>query len=187
MHRIALVLLSSVALAACVAGTSTAPDPDPLSQSSAVSVSMPEFVTSADTTLRWRSDLIWVDDPDGQYERSAEMLQGVLQDELQSKGYEFVGPGDAANYDVLAVALLGALEGREEIEQVFRLYPSLTANSGGYTRGNVLVAIAPAGTKQIVWRGAIELFSDPAMAPIEERRARMQWAARQLLGSIPNY
>jgi hypothetical protein len=187
MYRIALVLLSSVALAACVAGTPTAHQPDPLTQSSAVSVSMPEFVTSADTTLRWRSDLIWVDDPNGQYERSAEMLQGVLQEELENKGYQFVGPAEDANYDVLAVALLGPLEGREEIEQVFRLYPSLTANSGGYTRGNVLLAIAPAGTKKIVWRGAIELFSDPAMAPVEQRRARMEWAARQLLGSVPNY
>ena len=48
---------------------------DPLTQSSAVSVSKPEFVTDADTTLSWRRDLVWVDDPEGRLERRAQALQ----------------------------------------------------------------------------------------------------------------
>jgi hypothetical protein len=187
MYRIFFPLMAALALAACAGGSSTTPpESNPLSQSSAVSVSMPGFVTTADTTLRWRSDLIWVDDPEGKYERTADLLQQILQREFERKGYRFVGPTEEATYDVLAVALLGELEGREEIEQIFRLYPSLTANSGGYTKGNVLVAIAPAGTKTIVWRGALEAFTDPGMQPVEVRRQRMEWAAQQLLRSIPS-
>ena len=187
MYRIMLPLLVLLHLTACTTGGSGVSQPDPLSQSSAISVSMPGFVTSHETTLRWRSDLIWVDDPDGRYKRSAGLLQQALQSEFEQKGYQFVGAGEEANYDVLAVALLGELEGREEIEQIFHLYPSLTANDGGYTKGNVLVAIAPAGTKDIVWRGAIELCSDPGMQRIEVRQQRMEWAAHQLLGSIPSH
>lgn len=188
MYRIFFPLVAALTLMACSgSSTITAPEANPLSQSSTVSVSMPGFITTAETTLRWRSDLIWVDDPEGKYERRADMLQQILQREFERKGYRFVGPTEEATYDVLAVALLGELEGREEIEQIFRLYPSLTANSGGYTKGNVLVAIAPAGTKTIVWRGALEAFTDPGLQPIEVRRQRMEWAAQQLLGSIPNH
>ena len=100
---------------------------------------------------------------------------------------QFVEAGEQATYDVLAVALLGELTDQEEIGEIFRLYPSLTANSGGYTKGNILLAIAPAGTKAIVWRCALELFSDPGMQAVEVRQQRMKWAAQQLLSSIPNY
>ena len=137
--------------------------------------------------LRWRSDLIWVDDPEGQFERRAGMLQNSLQVEFERKGYQFVGPNEQATYDVLAVAVLGDLKDQKEVDQIFRLYPSLASNPQGYTPGNVLVAIAPMGTTQIVWRGALEVFSNPGMTPIEEVQQRMQWAARALLASIPNY
>jgi hypothetical protein len=182
----ALTALITLVLIAC-SGSPTAPKPNPLSQSSAVSVAMPDFKTSGDTTLRWRSDLIWVDDPNGEFERRADMLQNALQLEFERKGYQFVGPNEQATYDVLAVAVLGDLKDQKEVEQVFRLYPSLAANSQGYTPGNVLVAIAPMGTTKIVWRGALEVFSNPGMQPIEVLEQRMQWSARALLASIPNY
>ncbi|MEH6567797.1 MAG: hypothetical protein V7709_01895 [Halioglobus sp.] len=186
ISRLALTALIALVLIAC-SGSPTAPKPDPLSQSSAVSVAMPDFKTSDDTTLRWRSQLIWVDDPEGQFERRADMLQNSLQVEFERKGYQFVGPNEQATYDVLAVAVLGDLKDQTEIEQIFRLYPSLASNSQGYTPGNVLVAIAPIGTTHIVWRGALEVFSNPGMQPIEVVQKRMQWAARALLASIPNY
>lgn len=188
MYRILFPLLAALTLAACSTDRTTqAPGSDPLNQSSAVSVSMPGFITSPETTLRWRSDLIWVDDPEGRFERRAHMLQQILQSEFEQKGYQFVGPGEDATYDVFAVALLGELDSQEEIEKIFRLYPSLAANSAGYTKGNVLVAIAPADTETIVWRGALEAFTDPGMRELAARKQRMEWAARQLLSSIPNY
>lgn len=188
MYRIIFPLLAALTLLACStdrAGQTTANDP--LNQSSAVSVSLPGFVTSPDTTLRWRSNVIWVDDPEGRFERRADMLQQILQREFEQKGYQFVGPEEDATYDVLGVALLGEIDDQEEIEKVFRLYPSLAANPSGYNKGNILVAIAPAGTKNIVWRGALEAFTNPDMQPLEVRKQRMEWAARQLLASIPNY
>jgi hypothetical protein len=69
------------ALIGC-AGSPSASQPDPLTQSSAVAVAMPDFKTSGDTTLRWRSDLIWVDDPEGQFERRADMLHNALHVEV---------------------------------------------------------------------------------------------------------
>ncbi|MEH6583244.1 MAG: hypothetical protein V7754_14980 [Halioglobus sp.] len=188
MYRTVFSLLAAFLFTACSSsGSAPTQQPDPLSQSSAVSVAMPEFVTSADTTLRWRSDVVWVDDPEGKYERRADLLQQILKSEFELKGYQFVGPEDDATYDVLAVAVLGDLQDQEEIEKTFRLYPSLASNPSGYTKGNLLVAIAPAGTDLIVWRGAIEVFSDPGMQPLTVRQQRMEWAAQQLLSSIPNY
>ena len=188
MFRLIFPVLAMLALAACTSGNSKPiPAADPLSQSSAVSVAMPGFKTAPGTTLRWHSDLMWVDDPEGRHARQAVRLQQILQDEFVRKGYVFVGAAEEANYDVLAIALLGDLEGQERIEQIFRLYPSLSADSGAYTKGNLLVALAPAGTKNIVWRGALEVFTDPGMQAVEVREQRMHWAARQLLGSIPSY
>ena len=183
-------LFIAVALSGAVAACTSEPpihSPDPLTRASAVAVAMPGFVTSADTVLRWHSDLIWVDDPEGRYERRADMLQLALQDEFERKGYQFVGTGEPANYDVLAVALLGDIQGHKELEETFRMYPSLSSSSQGYKRGTVLVALAPAGTKIVVWRGALEIFTDPGMEKISIREQRMQWGARHVLSSIPNY
>lgn len=186
VFRFFIAAALSWTVAAC---TSEPPiqSPDPLTRSSAVAVAMPGFVTSADTVLRWRSDLIWVDDPEGRYERRADMLQLALQNEFERKGYKFVGTGEPANYDVLAVALLGDIQGHAELEETFRMYPSLSSSSQGYKRGTILIALAPAGTKIVVWRGALEMFTDPGMEKISVREQRMQWGARQVLSSIPNY
>jgi hypothetical protein len=184
--RFFLVAILSWTLAACVSDTPIQ-TPNPMSQASAVAVAMPEFITNENTTLRWRSDLIWVDDPEGRFERRANMLQQALQDEFVRKGYTFVGAGEPANYDVVAVAVLGAIEGYTELEETFRLYPSLNKGDNGYKRGSVLVALAPAGTTKIVWRGALEMFTDPGMVSINVREKRMQWGSMQLLSSIPNH
>ena len=185
-YRLFASLLLAIALAAC----SIQPKPaktDPLRQASAISVTMPGFATSSETTLRWRSDLQWADDPQGQYKRRARVLQQALQEEFQQKGYRFVGPQEEATYDVLAIALMERLQDKQELEDVFRLYPSLAKPAKGYGNGTVLVAIAPAGTSDIVWRGALAVFTDPGgKMPVAERDERMVWAARQLLGSIPS-
>jgi len=148
---------------------------------------MPGFVTSAETVLRWRSDLIWVDDPEGRYERRADMMQQILQVEFERKGYAFAAPAGAANYDVIAVALLGELKDQGEIAETFKLYPSLAASPEGYSKGNLLVALVLADTDIIVWRGAIEIFTDPEMQPLEVRQQRMEWGAQHLLSSIPTH
>jgi len=184
--RILLSLILGCTLSACVSETPT-PAPNPMAQSSSISVATPEFITSPDTVLRWYSDLIWIDDPEGRFERRADMLQASLQNEFARKGYTFVGKDEPANYDVLAVAILGDIAGHEKLEQIFRLYPSLNGAAGGYSRGTVLVALAPAGTKNIVWRGALEIFTDPELQPISVRKQRMEWGAMQVLASIPNY
>ena len=183
-YRLILPLILAMLLAACTSPPMA--KPDPLRQASAVSVTMPGFVTSPRTTLRWQSDLKWVDDPQGQYKRRARILQEALQREFERKGYHFVAAGEAATYDVLAVALLGQLQDQKELEQVFRLYPSLAKPARGYGRGTILVAIAPAGTADIVWRGALEVFTNPDKMPVAERDQRLQWAAGQLLRNIPN-
>jgi len=183
--RLLVATFLSWTLTACISSPMQAPDP--MSQSSAVSVATPDFLTSPDTALRWYSDLIWIDDPEGRYERRADMLQQALQHEFEHKGYSFVKPGEIADYDVLAVAVLGDINGHQKVEQVFRMYPSLGTPARGYKRGTVLVALAPTGTKTIVWRGALEVFTDPGMQPIQVREHRIQHGAVQLLRSIPNY
>ena len=184
--RLFLALAASSILFACASGP-PAQQSAPLSRASAVAVAMPGFVTSPDTVLRWHSDLIWVDDPDGRYERRADVLQLALQNEFERKGYAFVDSGEPANYEVLAVALLGDIKGHQQVEETFRMYPSLGSNPQGYKRGNVLVALAVAGTDIIVWRGALEVFTDPGMEKVSIREQRMQWGARQVLSSIPSY
>ena len=141
-------LVLALLLAAC-APIASGPKQDPLSQASAVSVSLPEFVTTPETTLHWRSDLRWMDDPQGRYKRRAEVLQQGLQKEFERKGYRF---------NAMVEEQKQLLQEQEKLESVFRLYPSLAQPARGYGVGTVLVAIAPAGTSDIVWRGALEVM-----------------------------
>jgi hypothetical protein len=182
--RLTITLLLALLVAACSSAPPLA-KPDPLRQASAVSVTMPGFITSQETTLRWQSDLKWEGNAEGQYNRRAQVMQQALQREFEQKGYRFVASDEAATYDVFAIALMGQLRDQEELERVFRLYPSLEKPAKGYGRGTVLVAIAPAGTRDIVWRGALEVFTNPDKMPVAERDQRMEWAAGQLLRSIP--
>lgn len=182
-----LTLLVLITLSGLIGCSSTPPTNanDPLNQSSAVAVTLPGFVTGPDTTLHWHSDLVWADDPGGQLERRGRALQQALQDEFERKGYRFVQEAASATYDVVAVVMLGDVKSHSEILEVFRLYPALAQPVKGYEKGTVMVAIAPEGTKDIVWRGALQVFTDPGMMPAEQRQQRLQWGARQVLGSIP--
>ena len=81
-YRFLSTLTLAMLLAACTS-TSNTPQTDPLYQASAVSVNMPGFITSQETTLRWYSDLQWMDDPTGQYKRRAAVLQQALQQEFE--------------------------------------------------------------------------------------------------------
>lgn len=182
--RLASLLSTLLLIGACT--SSPQPEGEPPIQASAVSVTMPGFTVDADTTLAWRSDIIWVDDPEGRFERRGMLLQNALQEEFARKGLAFHADPAAATYDVVAIAMLGPVSGHPEVEEVFRLYPALQKSSDGYRRGSVVVAIAPRGTKNIVWRGALEMFTDPqAMQEVSVREARVRWGAQQLLASIP--
>lgn len=183
--RLLLPLFAFTFLAACSSQTPSQPAGDPLGRSSAISVAMPEFVTSEDTLLNWRSDLIWVDDPDGRFQRRGQILQQSLQQEFERKGYRFATAQDSPDYDVVAVVLLGELQDHAEIQEIFRLYPSLANPAAGYGKGTVMLALAPHGTSDIVWRGALEVFTDPGMQPVNARDERLKWIAQKLLGSIP--
>jgi len=183
--RLLLPLLAIAYLSGCNNQPAGQPGSDPLQRSSAVSVSMPEFVTTEDTTLSWRSDLIWVDDPQGRFERRGQILQQSLQAEFERKGYQFSSAGDTPDYDVVAVVLLGELQDHAEIQEIFRLYPSLANPASGYGKGTVMAAIATHGTSDIVWRGALEVFTDPSMQPVNARDERLGWISKKLLGSIP--
>ena len=100
-------------------------------------------------------------------------------------------PGDSSD----RYAALGQLFA-SFLEQGRRIYdgtppgapggPSLAAPAKGYGRGTILVAISPTDTGDIVWRGALEVFTDPGHQPVEQRYKRLEWAAVKLLGSIPH-
>jgi hypothetical protein len=181
-----LLLPSLLALISACGGTSRIEPADQLEQASAVSVTLPGFTPETGSKLHWHRELVWVDDPDGRFERRAKVLQQALEVEFENKGYQFVSDDMDANYDVIAVALLGQLDDHAEIQEFFRLYPSLAKPARGYGRGTVLVAITPAGTSDVVWRGALEVYTDPDKMPVAQRDQRLRWAATKLLESIPS-
>ncbi len=180
------ILLSALLALVSACGTGPGIEPiEPLEQASAVSVTLPGFTPGSGATLHWHRDLVWVDDPDGRFERRARVLQQALEDQFARKGYRFVADDASADYDVLAVAMLGDLEDHAEIQEFFRLYPALAEPARGYGRGTVLVAITPAGSSEVVWRGALEVYTDPDKMPVAQRDQRLRWAAERLLESIP--
>ena len=158
---------------------------NPLEEASSVSVTLPDFKTGPGTTLHWHRDLVWVDDPEGRFQRRADVLQRALEDEFERKGYRWVAGDDEATYDVLAVVILGELKDHKEVQEFFGLYPALSKPAAGYGLGTILVAITAAGTSDVVWRGALEVYTDPDKMPVAQREQRLRWAAVKLLESIP--
>jgi hypothetical protein len=186
LRRRLLLLPTLVVLILGCSGTPLTKPADPLEQASAISVTLPGFTPTAGATLHWHRELVWVDDPDGRFERRAKILQQALTAEFERKGYRFVTNDEGATYDVVAVAMLGQLEDHAEVQEFFRLYPALAEPARGYGRGTVLVAITPAGTGDVVWRGALEVYTDPGKMPVAQRDQRLRWAATKLLESIPS-
>ncbi len=172
-------------VAACNGTSSTSPaaTTDPLTRSSVVASASPEFTRPTGPALHWHSDLIWSGSVTDTSDASAAALTRSLERVLEGKGYRFTANSREADYDVLAVAVLGDIVAHPEIEQLFRLYPSLRGD-GNFGSGNVLFAVAPAGTTDIVWRGAIEVFTGEPLSD-EARHLRIQKASEMLLGSIP--
>lgn len=156
---------------------------NPLSRSSVIASASPEFARPTGPMLHWFSDLIWSGPETATSADSAEVLLAALEAELARKGYRFTTEEADADYVVLAVAVIGDIAAHPDVEQLFRLYPSLRGG-GEYDSGNVLFAIAPAGTTDIVWRGAIEVFTGEQFSD-ELRHQRIRKASEMLLGSIP--
>lgn len=185
---IALLAGSLAGLLILLSACTTPPEvesADPLEQVTAIAVTLPGFDPAPGTALHWHRELVWVDDPKGRFEREADVLQQALQDEFERRGYRFEADDEAADFDVVAVAMLGAVEDHAEVQEFFRLYPALAEPAAGYGMGTVLVAITPANSSKVVWRGALELYTDTGMVPAGQREQRLQWAAARLLESIP--
>lgn len=183
--RLLILFSLLLGLGACMSRPSTQPvQTDPLAQASAISVTLPGFKTDSGTTLRWYSSPKWVGDT-GQ-PHLARKIQHYLREEFTSKGYLFVPEGEQAHYDVLLVVLQGELAEAPDVMEIFHLYPDLAGNPEGYSKGTVLVAIAPSGTRDIVWRSAMEVFTTDELTAAQ-RDMRMQWGARKLLDSVPGY
>ena len=156
---------------------------NPLSRSSVIASASPEFARPTGPVMHWFSDLIWVGGSTETSDDSAAVLSAALQAELEGKGYRFTDDPAEADYDVLAVAVLGDIASHPDVEKLFRLYPSLRGG-GDYESGNVLFAVAPRGTTDIIWRGAIEVFTGEQFSD-ELRHLRIRKASEMLLGSIP--
>ncbi len=157
------------------------------SLSSVITVTSPDFSPARHAQTRWHSDLIWVDDNSDIHVADSEKpkLQKLLQSEMETKGYRFGGDDFVADYVFVSAVLLGEGQRKQELEELFKLYPALS-DSQDYQKGTLMVAVVKPGQKQALWRGAIQLFAMGEDLPEPVRRLRVQAAVKKLLLSLPD-
>lgn len=188
MTRILIWIATVVLLAGCSA-SSTMPD-NPLSQRVTVTVSPGEALPiSSATPLSWYSDVITVsdvkasDNGEAQRESLKALLKSSIQENLQAKGFSFAEEGSVSRYQLVAVAMLGDRDNAEHVQQLFRLFPSLSGSSDKYPKGTLLVGILDQQTNRAVWRGATQAFTSSTLTD-EERRERLSHSVGGLLKDV---
>ena len=183
MHSIARTTLATVSLCTALWGCVDTPHDD-LSASSAITFSAPGFHLSPGSRLKWRSGLVYLfDDPRDRPDQFRPFLQQEIQSYLESRGHVFTTDVEAADYGLVAVAVMGTDMTAATVLQEFRLTPSFPA-SRRYPRGTIVIALYSTGDERVQWRGAIQGNID-LDEPEEMRRQRVRKQAEKLLKMIP--
>lgn len=155
-----------------------------LSESMAITFSQPDFWLKPESTLFWRSDLVFFfNDSRKKPKDIRPFLQQEIQDYLTARTCRFTEDKNSARYGLVAVVVLGEGITAADILQKFKLTPSFKA-SNRYEKGTIVVAIFDAMTEKILWRGALQANINLSL-PAEVRRQRVREGIARILTHVP--
>ncbi|MCF7982262.1 MAG: DUF4136 domain-containing protein [Pseudomonadales bacterium] len=159
-------------------------DSEALSESMAITFSQPDFWLEPESTLFWRSDLVFFfNDSRKKPKGIRPILQQEIQGYLTARTYRFTEDKNSARYGLVAVVVLGEGITAADILQQFKLTPSFKA-SNRYEKGTIVVAIFDAMTEKVLWRGALQANIDLGLSP-KARQQRVREGIARLLSHVP--
>ncbi len=161
-------------------------DPE-LTQISAVSVARPGFELEPGASIAWRTELLWLggEGIEGDSPAVAQMnIRREIERQLSERGHSWVESTDA-DYLMVAAVVVGDSEAGAALEELGRLYPSLSYIPRTLETGTLLVAMSRPGSPVVLWRSALQtaITHDHSQAA---REARLRAVVRSLLNTLPD-
>ncbi|GAA5317115.1 MAG: hypothetical protein AseanaTS_23190 [Candidatus Pelagadaptatus aseana] len=153
---------------------------------SEVSVTAPGFYLEAGDTLNWRRDVIVVEGevmPGAIEHVEARQVRNVFEQGFMALGFPVV-PGKGGRYEVVAAIVLGDSPAGDAVLEVAQLYPSLGASPDQLQQGMLLVGLARPGSRQFLWRSAIQGALHPEFSAAQQQE-RIKVVIADLLQDIP--
>ncbi len=183
--RLTLLMLLCLILIACTGSSNLVQRQQDLARSS--------VVTSTTGTINVNPDSSILVPPlmpvysDTKLELNQEKISHItsaLQNEFRQKGFTLSSDPDSTTYRIKPAVLYGnALNSMDFIDE-YGVQPFLSGESG-LERGTLIVLVIHAGSKQVVWRGAVQLFTDETLT-LEQSHQRVDHAVRELLEHFPS-
>lgn len=185
LHRFLLTtaLATGLIFTGCATTETTTTPKLPHRFVSTVSSSTGLFVPSRNTPIQWDGTLEITDSAQLLTAERAQLLNGVLKDELKSHGYQFSAKADNARFAMKAVLLMGRDADKKQLEALSGVAPELKEGDGTHS-GALGIQFTDIDTQQIVWKSATEVVTQ-SQTPEQEQIQRIRHVIRQMLSSLP--
>lgn len=154
--------------------SSCAPEPKEVGNkrytSSIVSVSDPGFHLKKGDKFAWFGPVEIIAKPDKSLSaQTVYHLKSRFEQDIRANGLLVVGSQSDADYLLDAVIILDHMLSKEELVARFDIAPSLIGNSN-FDEGTLVLRLLRSDSRRTLWRGAMEVFSDPNESDAEHRQ-----------------
>ena len=179
-------------LAFCLAtigliGCNSTPDieqiPRELKLLTTVSNTSGSFNPDKQDLFSWQSPVELYSEEQNPGSAQVELVTQELNQQLKQKGYALIDNKHLSHYLLQAVIVYGNSLHDDKLKRIYGIEANLGSAQDDYQRGSLLLAISkPSG--HIVWRGAVQVFTDPTL-PADIRQQRLSLAIASMLSNLP--
>lgn len=163
---------------------------------SEISVLNPNFKPRTGDTFAWYSPIIWSTEIIPESPELRQFLTQLLEEQVVSKGYRMVEDQSQADYIIGAAIVDGKSERSQEINNFFRLFPSLGDSESGLRESEALVGVIRQGDQELVkagaggshltlWRASIKAYVLGEKVSDDLREQRYRFFAQKLMSNLP--
>lgn len=182
-----LLLTAGLATGMIITGCATTETPTapklPHRFVSTVSSSTGLFIPSRNTPIQWDGKLEITDSASLLPPERAQLLNGLLKEELNKLGYQFSAKADNARFAMKAVLLMGRDADKKQLEALSGVAPELQEGAGAHS-GALGIQFTDIDTQQIVWKSASEVVTQ-SQTPEQEQIQRVRHVIQQMLSGLP--
>ncbi|MDO3387656.1 hypothetical protein QWI17_17565 [Gilvimarinus sp. SDUM040013] len=162
--RINFIALLVWLTSACT--TQTEPRQHPNYTSSFISVAEPGFKLQVGDRLAWRAPIEVIAEQGNTLKpQTLSHLKRRLESDIAAQGL-IMTANQSADYLLDAVIIVDELMSKEQLVERFDIAPALY-NSGEYDAGTMVLRFIHPYSQRTLWRGAMEVFTDPSMSTKE--------------------
>lgn len=157
-----------------------------LRRTSVISTSDPGFNPQAGATVAWKDELkVMAADGTPIKQELLDNIKTKIDNNLTAKGYRFSKPGQAIDYWVHGLIVLGNELNEEKLGQVLGFEPGLVSDNKHYEKGSLVLILVNPNNIATKWRGVVQVFTSTELTA-DERELRLDYIIRSLMHPLPN-